>query len=92
MALCIPSPFVTKLCGKLYILIVRIKVNLLAPELLLILTHPVYKLWIIQESNKLAVLNKLHFEEEKKTRTALPVPVKVTNWRDNVSTMYDKRR
>ena len=28
----------------------------------------------------------------KKTRTALPVPVKVTNWRDNVSTMYDKRR
>ena len=28
----------------------------------------------------------------KKTRTALPIPVKVTNWRDNVSTMYDKRR
>ena len=26
----------------------------------------------------------------KKTRTALPVPVKVTNWRDNVCTVYDK--
>jgi len=27
----------------------------------------------------------------KKTRTALSVPVKVTNWRDNFNTMYDKR-
>ena len=35
-------------------------------------------------------VNTRHWK--KKTRTALPVPFKVTNWRDNVSTMYDKRR
>jgi len=41
-------------------------VNPLAPELLFfILAHPVYKIWIIQEPNKLALWNKLHFEEEK---------------------------
>ena len=33
----------------------------------LILAHPVYKMWIIQEPNKLALWNKLHFEEKKKT-------------------------
>ena len=31
----------------------------------LILAHPVYKMWIIQERNKLALWNKLHFEEKK---------------------------
>ena len=35
----------------------------------LILAHPVYKMWIIQEPNKLALWNKLHFEEEKKTES-----------------------
>ena len=40
--------------------------NPLAPELFfLILAHPVYKMWIIQEPNKLALWNKLHFEEKK---------------------------
>jgi len=40
--------------------------NLLAPELFfLILAHPVYKMWITQEPNKLDLWNKLHFEEEK---------------------------
>ena len=40
--------------------------NPLAPELFfLILAHPVYKMWIIQEPNKLALWNKLHFEGEK---------------------------
>ena len=34
----------------------------------LILAHSVYKMWIIQEPNKLALWNKLHFEE-KKTET-----------------------
>jgi hypothetical protein len=46
-----------------------IKINPLAPELLLffsILAHPVYKLCIIQEPNKLALWNKLHFEEKKR--------------------------
>ena len=39
---------------------------LLAPELFfLILAHPVYKMWIIQEQNTLELWNKLHFEEEK---------------------------
>ena len=42
-------------------------INLLAPELFfLILAHPVYKMWIIQEPNNLELWNKLHFEEEKK--------------------------
>jgi len=31
----------------------------------LILAHPVYKMWIIQEPNILDLWNKLHFEEEK---------------------------
>ena len=31
----------------------------------LILAHPVYKMWIIQEPNKLALWNKLHFKEKK---------------------------
>ena len=40
--------------------------NLLAPELFfLILAHPVYKMWIIQEPNTLELWNKLHFEEEQ---------------------------
>ena len=40
--------------------------NPLAPEsFVLNLAHPVYKMWIIQESNKLALWNKLHFEEKK---------------------------
>ena len=41
-------------------------IYLFAPELFfLILAHPVYKMWIIQEPNKLALWNKLHFEEKK---------------------------
>ena len=40
--------------------------NLLAPELFfLILAHPVYKMWMIQEPNMLELRNKLHFEKEK---------------------------
>ena len=31
----------------------------------LILAHPVYKMWIKQEPNNLALWNKLHFEEKK---------------------------
>ena len=34
----------------------------------LILTRPVYKMWIKQEPNTLELWNKLHFEEEKKRR------------------------
>ena len=44
------------------------QINFLAPELFfLILAHPVYtrKMWIIREPNKLALWNKLHFEEKK---------------------------
>jgi hypothetical protein len=33
----------------------------------LILAHPVYKMWIIQEPNTLELWNKLHFEKGKKT-------------------------
>ena len=39
--------------------------NLLAPELFLIFAHPVYKMWKIQEPNRLEVWNKMHFEEKK---------------------------
>ena len=38
----------------------------LAQDFFLILAHPVYKMWIIQEPNMLELWNKLHFEEEKK--------------------------
>ena len=31
----------------------------------LILAHPVYKMWIIQEPNKLELWNKLYFEDNK---------------------------
>ena len=34
----------------------------------LILAHPVYKTWIMQEPNTLELWNKLHFEEKKKRR------------------------
>ena len=48
----------------------RTLVNLLAPELFFfILAHPVYIMWIIQEPNTLELWNKLHFEEEKKTKS-----------------------
>ena len=40
-------------------------INLLAPDFFLILAHPVYKMWIMQEPNKLELWNKLHFEKEK---------------------------
>ena len=41
-------------------------INPLAPELFfLILAQPVHKMWIIQEPNKLALWNKLHFKEKK---------------------------
>ena len=41
--------------------------NPLAPELFffLISPHSVYEMWIIQEPKKLALWNKLHFEEKK---------------------------
>jgi len=42
-----------------------IRVKLLVPEFFLILTHLVYKMWIIQEPNTLALWKKLHFEKEK---------------------------
>ena len=49
-------------------------INLLAPELFfLILTHPVYKMWILQEPNTLELWNKLHFEEKKKTESVYHV-------------------
>jgi len=44
-------------------------INLLAPEIIfLILAHPVYKMWIIQEPNMIELWIKLHFEEKKKRR------------------------
>ena len=52
--------------GGVCTLCVLMDFNPLAPELLcLISAHSVYKMWIIQEPNKLALWNKLHFEEKK---------------------------
>ena len=43
-----------------------IRVKLLVPELFFfILAYSVYKMWIIQEPNTLALWKKLHFEKEK---------------------------
>jgi len=51
-------------CSDLVLVIDQLK--LLAPELFfLILAHPVYKMWIIQDPNMLKLWNKLHFEEKK---------------------------
>ena len=51
---------------SLAILFFLLDLNHLAPELFfLILAHPVYKMWIIQEPKKLALWNKLHFEEKE---------------------------
>ena len=30
-----------------------------------ILAHPVFKMWVIQKTNKVALRNKRHFEEKK---------------------------
>jgi hypothetical protein len=38
----------------------------------LILAHPVYKMWILQEPNKLELWNKLHFEVRKKNGEYTP--------------------
>ena len=55
-----------KKCQQNTLLKTLFSLNPLAQELLfLILAHPVYKMWIIQEPNKLALWNKLHFEEKK---------------------------
>jgi hypothetical protein len=51
----------------IYMNLATVSINLLVPELIffLILAHPVYKMWIIQERNILELWNKLHFEEDK---------------------------
>ena len=41
------------------------KLTLWRWNFLLILAHPVFKMWIIQEPKKLALWNKRHFEEKK---------------------------
>jgi hypothetical protein len=47
-------------------LLAKIAFNLLEPKLFfLILAHFVYKMWIVQEPNKLELWNKMHFEEKK---------------------------
>ena len=66
------GPFLSTL-NYLYVTFVKevsrtnLAFNFLVPELFffLILAHPVYKLWLIQEPNTLELWNKLHFEEKK---------------------------
>ena len=41
-------------------------VNLLATDFFFqILAHPVFKMWVIEKPNKVALWNKQHFEGEK---------------------------
>ena len=41
-------------------------INLLATDFFFqILAHPVFKMWVVQKPNKVALRNKRHFEEEK---------------------------
>jgi len=41
-------------------------INSLVPEFyILILAHPLFKMWIIQEPKKVALRNKRHFEEKE---------------------------
>ena len=56
--------------GRTQSLVLDFHINLLAPELFFFFNFstPVYKMWIIQEPNKLELWNKLHFEEEKTER------------------------
>ena len=43
------------------------KISLLATDFFFqILAHPVFKMWVIQKPNKIALWNKRHFEEKKK--------------------------
>ena len=61
-----------RIAGVIYELFVAVRFgfNPLAPELFfLILAHPVYKMWIIQEPNKLALWKKTAFWREKKTES-----------------------
>jgi hypothetical protein len=46
-------------------LFTNVVLNLLAPEFyILLLAHPVCKMWIIQKPEKVALWNKRHFEEK----------------------------
>ena len=60
------TPRSNRVSGVYAVAAIMWPLNPLAPELFfLILAHPAYKMWIIQEPNKLALWNKLHFEEKK---------------------------
>ena len=39
--------------------------NLLATDFFLNFSTPVYKMWVMQKPNKVALWNKRHFEEKK---------------------------
>ena len=43
----------------------RIHFNLLVTDFFQILAHPVFKMWVIQKPNKVALWNKRRFEEKK---------------------------
>ena len=60
-----PVPILTTFVSCYVSVIYEPYFNLLGPEFFFILAHPVYKMWITQEPNKLELWNKLHFEEKK---------------------------
>ena len=44
---------------------VHTEINLLATDFFQILAHTVFKMWVTQKPNKVALWNKRHFEEKK---------------------------
>ena len=63
---CPPSPLVNKGLFVAFIqaMLLDYNISLLGAGIIfLILAHPVYKMWVIQEANTLELLNKVHFDE-----------------------------
>ena len=48
--------------------IIKIELTLWRQNILKILAHSVFKMWILQETKKIALWNKRHLEERKKRR------------------------
>ena len=60
--ICAPLSYVTKYYAQRAVT----AINLLATDFFFqILAHPVFKMWVIQKPNKVALWNKRHFEDKK---------------------------
>ena len=66
----LPDYAVAKLSPRLFSLsYLLMTIKLLATDFFFqISAHPVFKMWVVQKPNKVALWNKRHFEEKKKWR------------------------